>query len=415
MVLSGVQHHRVGGTTVYMSISILLLLLTSLFNAETPATAPPVAKPSIPDITLVPVWEHQFRRPVQAVVPPGSDDTVYVIEQPGRILAMDRSKSDAEPRVFLDIRRTVHDKHNEEGLLSFDFHPDFAENRRIYALYSAKNPRRGVLAEFTVAEDGLTVDPSTERVLLDVGQPWGNHNGSTVVFGPDGKLYVSLGDGGAANDPHGHGQDLSTLLGTVIRIDVDGRDEGLEYAVPADNPFVGVEGARDEIWAYGLRNVWRMSFDRETGELWGGDVGQNTWEEIDIIRRGGNYGWKPREGFEAFGLYRGEPDPDADYIDPVVVYPREDGISVTGGCVQRGGVHPAIEGVYFYGDYGSGRIWGLRWDGSAMTANREVFQRNAFFISSFDQLNDGTILVSVFRNTFSGKGRIYAIRPASGS
>jgi len=401
-----------------LSMNITLLLLASSLWLASPAPPPVPAEPEarpIPDITLVPIWEHQFRRPVQAVVPPGSDDTVYVIEQPGRILAMDRSKSDAEPRVFLDIRRQVHDKHNEEGLLSFAFHPDYAANRLIYLLYSAKQPRRGVLAEFTVNEDGQSVDVSSERVLLEVAQPWGNHNGSTVLFGPDGMLYVSFGDGGAANDPHGNGQDLSTLLGTVVRIDVDRRDEGLAYAIPSDNPFVGDEGARDEIWAYGLRNVWRMSFDRETGSLWGGDVGQNAWEEIDVITRGGNYGWKPREGFKAFELYRGDPDPDAEYIDPVVVYARDDGISVTGGYVQRGDQHPELEGIYFYGDYGSGRIWGLRWDGSKVTANREVFHRNAFFISSFGELNDGTILVCVFRNTFSGKGRIYAIQPAASS
>ena len=394
-------------------LCMLLLLLLPVEGQGVESPPEPAEASPIPDITLAPVWEHQFRRPVQTVAAPGDDATVYVVEQSGRILAMDRSKSDAEPRVFLDIRRRVHDKNNEEGLLSFDFHPEYASNRRIYAYYTAKSPRRGVLAEFTVSEDGRTVDPSSERVLLDIPQPWGNHNGSTVAFGPDGMLYVSVGDGGAANDPHGHGQNLATLLGTVIRIDVDGRDPELEYAVPSDNPFVGVEGARDEIWAYGLRNVWRMSFDSQTGDLWGGDVGQNTWEEIDIITRGGNYGWKPREGFEAFSLHREAPDPDADYIDPVVVYPRDKGISVTGGCVQRGGLHPTIEGVYFYGDYGSGRIWGLRWDGSKVTGHREVFQRSAFYISSFDQLNDGTILVSVFRNTFSGKGRIYAIKPAN--
>lgn len=395
-----------------LPLLLLLHVLSSPSPVSTPATEPEIEP--IPDITLVPLWEHQFRRPVQAVVPPGDDDTVYVVEQPGRILAVERGKADAKPRTFMDVRPQVHDKHNEEGLLSLAFHPDYAGNRRIYVLYSAKKPRRGVLAEFTVSEDGSSVDLSTERVLLEVDQPWGNHNGSTVLFGPDGMLYVSFGDGGAANDPHGHGQDLSTLLGTVVRIDVDGRDQGLPYAVPDDNPFVGTEGARDEIWAYGLRNVWRMSFDREDGTLWGGDVGQNTWEEIDVITRGGNFGWKPREGFEAFSLHRGEPDPDAVYIDPVVVYPRDQGISVTGGYVQRGGLLPGLEGIYFYGDYGSGRIWGLRWDGSKMTANREVFRRNGLFISSFGELNDGTIMVCEL-HFGTGKGRVYAIRPADGS
>ena len=343
---------------------------------------------------------------------PGVNDTVYVVEQPGRVLAMKNGSMKSEPQVFMDIREGVHDKNNEEGLLSLAFHPEYAANGRLFVYYSAKRPRRGVLSEFTVNSERTAIDPSSERVLLEVEQPWGNHNGSTVLFGPDGMLYVSYGDGGAANDPHGAGQDLSTLLGTVARIDVDNKDDGLEYAVPADNPFVGVEGARPEIWAYGLRNVWRMSFDRETGELWGGDVGQNAWEEIDIITRGGNYGWKPREGFVAFQQYRGEVDPDAAYIDPVTVYPREQGISVTGGYVHRGDAQPSLEGIYFYGDFGSGRIWGLRHDGTNVIEEREAFQKGGYFISSFGELADGRLLVCVFRNTFTGKGKVYLMEPA---
>ena len=319
------------------------------------------------------------------------------------------SSEDPNRGPSLDLRKQVQDKHNEEGLLSLAFHPKYADNGKFYVYYSANTPRRGVLSEFTAKDDRTGVKKESERVILEVEQPWGNHNGSTVLFGPDGMLYVSYGDGGAANDPKEAGQDLSTLLGTVVRIDIDRRDEGLEYAIPPDNPFVGTEGARPEIWAWGLRNVWRMSFDRDTGDLWGGDVGQNTWEEIDIITSGGNYGWKPREGFEPFASYRGPALPEGSYIDPVVVYPRDKGISVTGGYVQRGDQHPELEGIYFYADYGSGRIWGLRWDGEKMTANREVFMQPGFFISSFGELNDGTLLVCVFRNTFSGKGKVFRL------
>lgn len=394
-----------------------LLILASLSPGQEPAKEK--AKPqTIPDVQLSPLFGGEvFRRPVQAVVAPGDDATVYIIEQPGRLIAVDRTKTEAEPRTFLDIRKQVHDKHNEEGLLSLAFHPAYEENGRLYVYYSAKKsaskPRRGVLSEYTVAEDRRTVDAESERVLLEVEQPWGNHNGSTVLFGPDGMLYVSYGDGGAANDPYGAGQDLSNLLGTVIRIDIDRKDEGLEYAVPKDNPFVDVEGARPEIWAYGLRNVWRMSFDRETGDLWGGDVGQNAWEEIDIITRGGNYGWNPREAFVPFAQYRGEPDPDAVYLDPVVAYPREDGISVTGGSVYRGDAHPSIDGVYFYADYATGRIWGLRWDGSKVIENREVFHRPGYYISSFGEAADGTIFVCIFQNTFTGKGKVFELKPKS--
>jgi len=390
-----------------ISLSLVLsFILLSPAYAQV-ADEPEKVRP-IPDVKLSPWFGgHTFKRPVQAVVPPGDDSTVYIVEQHGRVLALENVERGSEPRIFMDIRKQVHDKHNEEGLLSLAFHPKYADNGKLYVFYSANAPRRGVLSEYVANDDRTGVKEGSERVILEVEQPWGNHNGSTVLFGPDGMLYVSYGDGGAANDPKEAGQDLSTLLGTVVRIDIDRRDEGLEYAIPPDNQFVGTEGARPEIWAWGLRNVWRMSFDRDTGDLWGGDVGQNTWEEIDIITSGGNYGWKPREGFEPFASYRGEPLPEGSYIDPVVVYPRDKGISVTGGYVQRGAQHPELEGVYFYADYGTGRIWGLRWDGEKMTANREVFMQPGFFISSFGELNDGTLLVCVFRNTFSGKGKVF--------
>lgn len=391
------------------SLSFVLtgLLLSVAYSQE---VNEPVKVRLVPDVKLSPWFGgHTFKRPVQAVVPPGDDSTVYIVEQHGRVLAIENVERGSEPRTFLDLRKKVQDKHNEEGLLSLAFHPKYADNGKFYVYYSANTPRRGVLSEFTAKDDRTGVKKESERVILEVEQPWGNHNGSTVLFGPDGMLYVSYGDGGAANDPKEAGQDLSTLLGTVVRIDIDRRDEGLEYAIPPDNPFVGTEGARPEIWAWGLRNVWRMSFDRDTGDLWGGDVGQNTWEEIDIITSGGNYGWKPREGFEPFASYRGPALPEGSYIDPVVVYPRDKGISVTGGYVQRGDQHPELEGIYFYADYGSGRIWGLRWDGEKMTANREVFMQPGFFISSFGELNDGTLLVCVFRNTFSGKGKVFRL------
>ena len=393
-------------------ITLGLLSFVGIAHGVQQPTVSTPETPPIPDVTLSPYFGGQsFVRPVQAVVAPGDEATVYVVEQPGRILAMKNAADESESRIFMDIRDAVHDKHNEEGLLSLAFHPEYASNGRLYVYYSANRPRRGVLSEFTVTADRTAVDPDSERVLLEVGQPWGNHNGSTVVFGPDGMLYVSYGDGGAANDPNNAGQDLTTLLGTIIRIDVDQNDEGLEYAVPKDNPFVDVDGARPEIWAYGLRNVWRMSFDRETGELWAGDVGQNAWEEIDIITKGGNYGWKPREGLVPFKLYRGEVDPEATFIDPVTVYPRDKGISVTGGHVHRGDAEPALEGIYFYADYGSGRIWGLRHDGTAVTDEREVFQKGGYFISSFGELADGRLLVCVFRNTFTGKGKVYLLEP----
>ena len=200
---------------------------------------------------LVP--NQAFVRPVQAVRRPGDDVRLYVVEQPGRVLLVDPSRpSGADAPVFLDVRERVNDGGNEEGLLSIAFHPDFPRKRELYAYYTANKPRRSVLSRFTVSEDGATADPASEEVLITCPQPYANHNGGTVLFGPDGHLYLSYGDGGAANDPHHYGQDMSSLLGKVIRIDVGRKGtDGEPYAVPADNPFVATEGARPEIWALG--------------------------------------------------------------------------------------------------------------------------------------------------------------------
>jgi len=255
-------------------------------------------------------------------------------------------------------------------------------------------------------------------VILEVDQPYGNHNGATVLFGPDGYLYISLGDGGSAFDPQDNGQNLSTLLGTILRIDVDREQDGHAYAIPPDNPFVDRPGARGEIWAYGLRNVWRMSFDRETGDLWAGDVGQNKWEEIDLITRGGNYGWRIREAAHPFKAGT-PPDP---MIDPVVEYPQRRGqgrsrelvgMSITGGCVYRGRSQPQLAGVYLYGDYVTGRIWALRYEDGRVTAHRQVFDGPPrVHISSFGEDADGELYVCSFDQMDGrrgGTGRLYIL------
>ncbi|MCH9053211.1 MAG: PQQ-dependent sugar dehydrogenase [Proteobacteria bacterium] len=191
----------------------------------------------------------------------------------------------------------------------------------------------------------------------------GGVNGGTIVFGPDGYLYIVLGDGGKANDPFGNGQNLETLLGSILRIDVDHQDAGKKYAIPQDNPFVGHAKARPEIYAYGLRNIWRMSFDRETGDLWAGDVGQDLWEEINIIRKGGNYGWNVREANHKFGPNGS--GPRKDLIDPIWEYHHDIGKSITGGHVYRGKRVPALVGKYIYADYVSTLIWALDYDAKA--------------------------------------------------
>jgi len=236
-----------------------------------------------------------------------------------------------------------------------------------------------------------------------------------VLFGPDGMLYLSIGDGGAANDPHNHGQNPSTLLGTVIRIDVDRAKDDKPYAVPADNPFVGDAKAAPEVWAFGLRNVWRMSFDRATGKLYGGDVGQNAWEEIDIIQRGGNYGWNVREGRHAFAPAR----PGAfstDFIEPIAEYGHGDGVSVTGGFVYRGARFPALVGVYLYADYAFGTIWGLRCGDSGCGDPVVVWKRGAAaqMWSSFGELHDGELVLCAFDGGESGPGSLWKIDGVEG-
>ena len=219
-------------------------------------------------------------------------------------------------------------------------------------------------------------------------QPYANHNGGQILFGPDGFLYVGLGDGGSAGDPKGHGQNTGTLLGTILRLDVSSLDAVGSYAIPADNPFVGVEGARPEIWAYGLRNPWRFTFDSETGDLWAADVGQNALEEVDLVRAGLNYGWKIMEGDECFSR-----SCDTRGLElPITVYGRDDGCSITGGYVYRGGRLPSLYGAYVYGDYCSGKIWALRYDGSRVTESIQLAD-TSLRISSFAEDADGELYI----------------------
>ena len=233
------------------------------------------------------------------------------------------------------------------------------------------------------------VAPESELVILEVPQPYANHNGGQIAFGPDGYLYIGLGDGGSAGDPRRNGQNPSTLLGAILRIDVSGATAEQPYAIPLDNPFVD-GGGRPEIWAYGLRNPWRFSFDRETGELWTGDVGQNRWEEIDIIERGGNYGWNAMEGHHCF-----QPSSDCeneDFIPPVWEYSLDgDACSVIGGYVYRGTAIQTLVGTYVYADFCTGEIFGLRRDGEDVV-NRLLVDTD-LRISSFGEDNDGELYV----------------------
>lgn len=354
---------------------------------------------ALPDVALVQAYPGlKFDRPVWLGVAPGDTKRLYVVSQPGTIYRFAKEGSPADAEVYLDVASRTYTGHNEEGLLALAFHPKYPENGHFYVWSSRNKPRRHVLSRFTVAKGKDVADPASEKVLIEITKRYGNHNGSTLLFGKDGYLYFSVGDEGAANDPHNNGQNLGSWFGKVHRIDVDREEKGRPYGIPADNPFVKVKDARPEVWAYGLRNVWRMSFDRETGDLWGGDVGQNRWEEIDVIVKGGNYGWRIREGNHAFA----NDETKATLIDPVIDYAGDDGHSVTGGYVSRGKKLKKLAGAYIYADYVSGKIWALRWDGKKVTAWREILSqpRN---IASFGEDHDGELYLCVF------DGRIYRL------
>lgn len=323
-----------------------------------------------------------------------SDGRYYVVEQDGvvRLFEADATGRVTSHSIALEI--DVSRQHNEEGLLDLEPHPNFGENGLVYLHYSIHGERRGRISEWKLTEAGV-LDPRSERVLLEIEQPWRNHNGGQLLFGPDGMLYIGMGDGGSAGDPQGNAQDPTTLLGTIMRIDVDARDDGLPYAIPSDNPFVGGEGlpagTRGEIWALGLRNPWRFCFDPDTGEMWCGDVGQDEWEEVHRVVRGGNHGWRIKEGFADF-------DPKSrrgpgELIDPVAVYPHVKGVSITGGFVYRGASVPELEGQYVYADFVTGRLWGL--DVAADDPEPVEFGR-ATAPSSFGVDNAGELYITSF-------------------
>ena len=332
--------------------------------------------------TAVAFPQLTFTRPVDLQHPPDNTDRIFVVEQAGVISVFSNDPSASTKHTFLDIRQKVDDQDNEEGLLGLAFHPDYKSNGLFYVNYTASGPNRTVISRFKASPSNPNeADPGSEVVLLTFEQPYSNHNGGQVAFGPDGYLYIATGDGGSGGDPDDNGQSRSTLLGKILRIDVDNPQNAKQYGIPPDNPFAGnTSGYREEIYAYGMRNPWRFSFDTSNGRLWAGDVGQNSYEEIDIIEKGGNYGWNTMEAKHCF-----EPKNNCDQTGlkvPIHEYDRDAGISVTGGFVYHGPTLKALEGKYIYADYATRRIWALEHSDLSKPENTLLVEAD-FNISSF--------------------------------
>ena len=387
------------GTTVIPDTPIPPMdsVLTTPAAESLPPTEAPTGESPTQDATTFPnpenyVWEavlSGLERPVD--LQNAGDERLFIIEKAGRIRVVENGTLVDFP--FLDISNKVTIRNNEQGLLGLAFHPDYAENGFFYINYTDKGGDT-VIARYRVTPAPNIADPSSEVILLRAKQPFGNHNGGVLAFGPDGYLYAGLGDGGSAGDPFGNGQKLDTFLGKILRLDVDSAET---YAIPPDNPF------GNEIWAYGLRNPWRMSFDMKTGDLYIADVGQNTWEEVNFMPAGElggvNFGWKY---FEATHPFSDTPPADVRFTAPVVEYSHDLGCSVTGGYVYRGEM-AEWNGIYLYGDYCTGMVWGL-------IQSDEGWQNRVLFgavgnITSFGQDMHGEVYI------LKDSGQILRLRP----
>lgn len=373
---------------ILFSISSLLCISCS---DENELALTPITQNSI-EITNA-FTNLNFSSPLDLQSPQDGSNRIFVAEKGGIIRTFENNELVEETSTFLNISsRTV--TTSELGLLGFAFHPDYDTNGFLYVTYTPSE-NLSVISRFKVSETDVNkVDEESETILLEIQQPNTNHNGGQLAFGSDGYLYIASGDGGGTGDPDGNAQNLESLLGKILRIDVNNEDAGLKYAIPSDNPFVENESARGEIYAYGLRNPWRFSFDVQTNTIWTGDVGQDELEEIDIIEKGGNYGWNILEGTSC---YKNTDCDTAGLIAPIFKYGRTNNDkSITGGYVYRGTAIPELNGYYIYGDFVSGRIWALNPEG-----NNQLLLETGLGISSFGTDSDNELYVCSF------DGKIY--------
>jgi len=333
------------------------------------------------------------------------DQRLFAAAQKGQIFVFRNQRDVEESTLLLDITNRVSSYRkpgcNEEGLLGLAFHPRFEQNRHFFVYYSAEDKDlTSRVSRFTVSKDDPNrADPESEFVVMEIEQPFHNHNGGSIEFGPDGYLYVGLGDGGDMNDPLRHGQNLSTLLGSILRIDIDRQENGKNYAIPKDNPFVSHQRARPEIFAFGVRNPWRLAVDSKRGDVWMADVGQDLWEEINIVQRGGNYGWSIREGTHPFG--NAAMSEVSKPLAPIWEYDHRVGRSITGGRIYNGSRIPELTGKYLYADYVTGRVWALDYD------------RDAKEVKNNMEISDGGITVTSFGEDSEGEV-YYMIAAANG-
>lgn len=366
---------------ILLTIIIGSVIALLIFNIPSNSSKPISENKSF-NISIVNAFPHlHFNNPVDLQIDNANQSLIYVVEQEGIIKSFINSPVTSSAQIVLNLTSKVLFG-GEQGLLGLAFHPNFASNGLLYIDYTAQPNGQTIIAQFKYQNS--VIDPNSEKIIIEISQPFTNHNAGQIMFGLDGYLYITLGDGGSGGDPQGNGQNLKTLLGSILRIDVDYAGNNLKYVIPTDNPFFNnSQGYRQEIYAFGLRNPWRLSQDPVTGTIWVGDVGQNSREEIDIIIKGKNYGWNIMEGFTCYNPFSN--CNKSGLQEPVIDYGRKDGNAVTGGYVYRGSINQLV-GNYIFGDYGSGKIWLINSSHDLILLDSTNFHISSFGVDSTNQL-----------------------------